>query len=82
MSKVVRVVGEEIEAEVMSLQDALKLADKWNSILLKFLQMQIPLFVKLLIIRNFSISKKKTERDKGKGCKIVVKEIRFGPEYR
>ena len=42
--------------------------------------MRIPLFAKLLIIRNFFISRKRNrKRLRPKTSKVVVKEIRFGP---
>jgi translation initiation factor IF-3 len=43
---VVRVVGEEIESDVMSIQDALRLADNLELDLVEISPMQIPLSAK------------------------------------
>jgi translation initiation factor IF-3 len=59
---VVRVVGEEIEAEVMSIQDALKLADKLELDLVEISPNADPPVCKLLIIRNFFISRKRNRK--------------------
>ena len=50
-------------------------------ILLKFRQKPILLFVKLWIIKSFFTNRKKREKAlKAKATKVVVKEIRFGPQ--
>jgi hypothetical protein len=77
----VRVVGEEIEPQVMSIQDALRLADKWNLIWLKSLRMLIHLYVKLLIIRNTFTKKKETKRAEGKSDQNSRKRNTIRPKH-
>ncbi len=80
MSKVVRVVGDEIESEVMSLQDALKLADKMELDLVEISPNADPPVCKIVDYQKFLYQQKKKQKEiKAKAAKIVVKEIRFGP---
>ena len=80
MSKVVRVVGDEIEPEVMSLPDALKLADKLELDLVEISPNADPPVCKIVDYQKFLYQQKKKQKEiKAKAAKIVVKEIRFGP---
>jgi translation initiation factor IF-3 len=77
---VVRVVGEEIEAQVMSIQDALKLADKLELDLVEISPSADPPVCKIVDYQKFLYQQKKKQKEiKAKTTKIVVKEIRFGP---
>ena len=79
-AKVVRVVGDEIEAEVMSIQDALKLADKLELDLVEISPNADPPVCKIVDYQKFLYQQKKKQKEaKAKAAKIVVKEIRFGP---
>jgi translation initiation factor IF-3 len=76
----VRVVGDEIEAEVMSIQDALKLADKLELDLVEISPNAEPPVCKIVDYQKFLYQQKKKQKEiKAKAAKIVVKEIRFGP---
>jgi len=76
----VRVVGEEIEAQVMSLQDALKLADQMELDLVEISPNADPPVCKIADYQKFLYQQKKKQKEtKAKATKIVVKEIRFGP---
>jgi len=76
----VRVVGDEIEAEVMSIQDALKLADKMELDLVEISPNADPPVCKIADYQKFLYQQKKKQKEiKAKAAKIVVKEIRFGP---
>ena len=76
----VRVVGDEIEAEVMSLQDALKLADKLELDLVEISPNADPPVCKIVDYQKFLYQQKNKQKEiKAKAAKIVVKEIRFGP---
>ena len=76
----VRVVGDEIEAEVMSIQDALKLADKLELDLVEISPNADPPVCKIVDYQKFLYQQKKKQKEiKAKTSKIVVKEIRFGP---
>jgi translation initiation factor IF-3 len=77
---VVRVVGDEIKAEVMSIQDALKLADKLELDLVEISPNADPPVCKIVDYQKFLYQQKKKQKEiKAKATKIVVKEIRFGP---
>jgi len=79
-AKVVRVVGEEIEAAVMSIQDALRLADKLELDLVEISPNADPPVCKIVDYQKFLYQQKKKQKEiKAKAAKIVVKEIRFGP---
>lgn len=58
----VRVVGEEIETAVMSIQDALKLADSLELDLVEISPNADPLFAESLIIKSFFTNKKRNKR--------------------
>jgi translation initiation factor IF-3 len=77
---VVRVVGEEIEAQVMSIQDALRLADNLELDLVEISPNADPPVCKIVDYQKFLYQQKKKQKEiKAKTSKVVVKEIRFGP---
>jgi translation initiation factor IF-3 len=76
----VRVVGEDIEQQVMSIQDALKLADKLELDLVEISPNADPPVCKVVDYQKFLYQQKKKQKEtKAKATKIIVKEIRFGP---
>lgn len=76
----VRVVGEDIKAEIMSIQDALKLADKMELDLVEISPTADPPVCRIVDYQKFLYQQKKKQKEiKAKATKIVVKEIRFGP---
>ena len=76
----VRVVGDDIKPEVMSLQDALRLADKLELDLVEISPNADPPVCKIADYQKFLYQQKKKQKEiKAKAAKIVVKEIRFGP---
>ncbi|MCU0455756.1 MAG: translation initiation factor IF-3 [Bacteroidales bacterium] len=79
-ARVVRVVGEDIKAEIMSVQDALKLADKMELDLVEISPTADPPVCRIVDYQKFLYQQKKKQKEiKAKATKIVVKEIRFGP---
>jgi translation initiation factor IF-3 len=79
-AKVVRVVGEGIETEVMSIQDALRLADNMELDLVEISPKADPPVCKIIDYQKFLYQQKKKQKElKAKAAKVVVKEIRFGP---
>ncbi|MBM3420798.1 MAG: translation initiation factor IF-3 [Bacteroidetes bacterium] len=79
-ARVVRVVGEGIEQQVMSIQDALKLADEMELDLVEISPTADPPVCKITDYQKFLYQLKKKQKEmKAKAAKIVVKEIRFGP---
>ena len=76
----VRVVGDEIETAVMSIQDALKLADSMELDLVEISPNADPPVCKVVDYQKYLYQQKKKQKEiKSKAAKVVVKEIRFGP---
>lgn len=77
---VVRVVGEDIESRIMSIGDALRLADQMELDLVEISPSADPPVCKIIDYQKFLYQQKKKQKEiKAKSAKIVVKEIRFGP---
>lgn len=80
LARVVRVVGEGIEQQVMSIQDALRLADEMELDLVEISPNADPPVCKITDYQKFLYQLKKKQKEmKAKATKVVVKEIRFGP---
>jgi len=77
----VRVVGEGLEKQgIMSLQEALQLADEMGLDLVEISPHANPPVCKIIDYQKFLYQQKKKQKEmKAKAAKIVVKEIRFGP---
>ena len=76
----VRVVGENIQSDVYSLEDALKLAKDLGLDLVEVVPTADPPVCRVVDYQKFLYEKKKKEKElKSKQGKQVVKEIRFGP---
>ncbi len=78
----VRLVGENIENPgVFSLSDALKLADELELDLIEISPNADPPVCKIADFQKFLYQQKKKQKEiKAKTTKVVVKEIRFGPQ--
>jgi translation initiation factor IF-3 len=73
-------VGENIEPKVMSLSDALSLADEMELDLVEISPNADPPVCKVVDYQKFLYQQKKKQKEiKANAAKIVVKEIRFGP---
>jgi translation initiation factor IF-3 len=73
-------VGENIEAAVMSIGDALRLADEMELDLVEISPNADPPVCKIVDYQKFLYQQKKKQKEiKANAAKIVVKEIRFGP---
>lgn len=76
----IRLVIEGEEPKVMSTFDAIKLAEEQELDLVEISPNAVPPVCKILDYRKFLYNqKKKTKELKAKQSKIVIKEIRFGP---
>lgn len=76
----VRLVGENIEQGVYSLEEALKMAQEQELDLVEISPSATPPVCKITDYGKFLYEKKKKEKEmKAKAVKTVVKEIRFGP---
>ncbi len=79
-ARVVRVVGDGIETQVLSIQEALRLADQMELDLVEISPNADPPVCKIIDYQKFLYQQKKKQKEiKAKAAKIVVKEIRFGP---
>ncbi len=80
-AKVVRLVGDNIEnSGVFSIQDALKLADELELDLVEISPTAQPPVCKIVDFQKFLYQQKKKNKEiRAKTTKVVIKEIRFGP---
>ncbi len=76
-----RVVGEGIEPGVYSIDKALELAQEQNLDLVMISEKAVPPVCRIVEYKKFLYEQKKKEKEiKAKQQKVVVKEIRFGPQ--
>jgi translation initiation factor IF-3 len=76
----IRLVIEGGEPKVMSTYDAIKLAEEQELDLVEISPNAVPPVCKILDYRKFLYNQKKKQKElKAKQSKVVVKEIRFGP---
>jgi translation initiation factor IF-3 len=79
-SREVRLVGEGMEPKVMSTFEAIKLAEEQKLDLVEISPNAVPPVCKILDYSKFLYTQKKKQKElKAKQAKIVLKEIRFGP---
>ncbi len=80
-AKEVRVVGDNVENGVYPIQQALKMADEMELDLIEISPTAQPPVCKILDYSKFLYQqKKRLKEQKAKATKVVVKEIRFGPQ--
>jgi len=76
----VRVVGDNLEPQILSLREALSLADQFELDLVEISPQANPPVCKIMDYQKFLYEQKKKQKEiKAKSAKIVVKEIRLGP---
>jgi len=76
----VRVVGGDVESSVMSLQEAIKLAEEHEVDLVEISPKADPPVCKLVDYQKYIYQQKRKAKEiKANSVKTVVKEIRFGP---
>ena len=76
----VRVVGDNVEPKVMSTRDALVLADGLDLDLVEISPNADPPVCRIIDYKKFLYQQKKKQKEiKAKTSKVVIKEIRFGP---
>ena len=79
-SPVVRVVGENIQAAIMNVRDAIRLAEEMGLDLVEISPTANPPVCKIVDYKKFLYERKKKQKEiKAKSAKVVVKEIRLGP---
>ncbi|MFZ4400326.1 MAG: translation initiation factor IF-3 [Bacteroidales bacterium] len=80
-SPVVRVVGENIEPGIYNFKDAIKLAYDLELDLVEISPTANPPVCKVIDYKKFLYEQKRKQKEiKAKSAKIVVKEIRLGPQ--
>ena len=80
MAQRVRVVGENIKVDVYPIQQAIKLAQDQNLDLVEISPNADPPVCKIVDYSKFKYEQKKKQKEiKAKTVKVVIKEIRFGP---
>jgi len=73
-------VGDNVDPGIYSLQDALKIADEQELDLVEISPNADPPVCKIVNYQKFLYQQKKKQKEiKAKTTKIIVKEIRFGP---
>ena len=77
----VRLVGDNVEVGVYSISEALNIADEQGLDLIEISPNAEPPVCKILDYQKFLYQqKKRLKEQKAKSTKVVVKEIRFGPQ--
>ena len=77
----VRLVGDNVEQGVFPLSEALEIAKAQNLDLIEISPNAVPPVCRILDYQKFIYQQKKRQKEqKAKSVKIVVKEIRFGPQ--
>jgi translation initiation factor IF-3 len=77
----VRLVGENVEQGIYSIHDALQLAEEQGLDLIEISPTAEPPVCRILDYQKFLYQqKKRLKEQKAKSTKVVVKEIRFGPQ--
>ena len=77
----VRLVGDNVENGIYSIQEAIKIADDLGLDLVEISATATPPVCKVIDYQKFLYQQKKHQKEqKAKQTKVVVKEIRFGPQ--
>ncbi|MFL2573676.1 MAG: translation initiation factor IF-3 [Flavobacteriales bacterium] len=76
----VRIVGEKVDSKIVSLDEALKIANSFELDLVEISPNTEPPVCKLIDYKKFIYDQKKKQKAiKSKAQKVVIKELRFGP---
>ena len=80
-AKEVRIVGDNIEPTVVSIQEALRIAEENEADLVEISPNAVPPVCRIIEYSKFLYQLKKKQKElKAKQVKVEVKEIRFGPQ--
>jgi translation initiation factor IF-3 len=80
LSREIRLVMEGEEPKVMTTSDAIKMAEEQDMDLVEISPNAVPPVCKIMDYRKFLYNQKRKQKElKAKQSKIVLKEIRFGP---
>ena len=77
----VRLVGDNVQQGIYSLSQAMQIADEQNLDLVEISPNAEPPVCRILDYQKFLYQKKRKEKEqKANSAKVVIKEIRFGPQ--
>ena len=77
----VRLVGDNVEQGIYSYREAMRIADEQNLDLVEISPNAAPPVCRILDYQKFLYQKKRKEKEqKANSAKVVIKEIRFGPQ--
>ncbi len=77
----VRLVGDNVEAGVLPFRQALKIAEEQELDLVEISPTAVPPVCRIIDYQKFLYQQKKKQKEiKAKASKVVLKEIRFGPQ--
>ncbi len=77
----VRLVGDNVEPGIYNIKDAIRIADEQELDLVEISPSAVPPVCNVIDYSKFLYQRKKKEKEqKQKAAKVVVKEIRFGPQ--
>ena len=75
-----RVVGDNVEVNIYSLRDALRIAEQQELDLVEISPKATPPVCRIIDYKKFLYEQKKKQKEiKAKSAKVVVKEVRLGP---
>ena len=79
-AKMVRVVGENVEPKIVPIAEALRIAEGLELDLVEISPQADPPVCKIMDYQKFLYQQRKKQKEmKAKAVKVVIKEIRFGP---
>jgi len=79
--KEVRLVGDNVEQGIYSFEEAMRIADQLELDLVEISPNAVPPVCKIVDYQKFLYHQKKREKEqKAKTAKVILKEIRFGPQ--
>ncbi|MEA4850356.1 MAG: translation initiation factor IF-3 [Paludibacter sp.] len=79
--KEVRLVGDNVEQGIFTFEEAMRIADQLELDLVEISPNAVPPVCKIVDYQKFLYNQKKREKEaKAKSTKIILKEIRFGPQ--
>lgn len=79
--KEVRLVGDNVEQGIFSYEEAIRIADQLELDLVEISPNAVPPVCKIVDYQKFLYQQKKREKEaKAKTAKVILKEIRFGPQ--
>ena len=81
ISPIIRIVGDNIESKILTLREALQIAENEQLDLVEISATANPPVCKVMDYQKFLYEQKKKQKEiKARSAKVIVKEIRLGPQ--